>query len=208
MCIRDRHIIQDLVHKHQPDLLQVLVCVDSCIYLDQAREAARRKEDDWAPLLLLLPLRLGLDYLNPIYKPALLRTFAIRQSAGVMGGKPSASLYFVGAEDESVLYLDPHTVQDTVTMRGNFSTSSFHCSKLRQMKVDDMDPCLAVAFLCEDEADFTELCGELAEIEHKLGPDGRSIISVQETCPAYGEDAAVMAMLNSDEEDDDDFVLM
>lgn len=202
------HITQALVGKHQPDLLQVLVCADSCIYLDQANEAARREEGVWAPLLLLLPLRLGLDYLNPLYKPALLRTFAIKQSVGVIGGKPSASLYFVGAEDEDVLYLDPHSVQDKVEMRGKFSTSSFHCSRIRRMKVDNVDPCLAVAFLCETEEDFGDLCGELQEIEHKLGPDGRSIISVQESQPSYGEDAAVMAMMSGDEDEDDDFVLM
>eukprot|EP00658_Telonema_sp_P-2_P055471 TRINITY_DN44093_c0_g1_i2.p1 TRINITY_DN44093_c0_g1~~TRINITY_DN44093_c0_g1_i2.p1 ORF type:complete len:361 (+),score=65.29 TRINITY_DN44093_c0_g1_i2:273-1355(+) len=202
------HVLRDLVARHQPDQLQVLVCSDGCIYRDQAINAGTRGTDHWSPLLLLLPLRLGLETLNPLYKPALLRTFAIQQTVGVMGGKPSASLYFVGAEDENLLYLDPHIVQERVEMRGRFETSSFHCSRIRQMRVDALDPCLAVGFLCQVEEEFEFLCAELAEIERKLGPDGRSIISIQETQPLYSEDAAVLALGSGEDEEDDDFVLM
>lgn len=201
------YIIKDLVSKHQPHTLQVLVCSESTIYLDQAKLTAR-VGDKWIPLLLLVPLRLGLGNLNPLYKPALLRSFAIPASVGVIGGKPSASFYFVGAQDEDLLYLDPHTVQNTVSMRGTFSTKSFHCSKIRQMKVDDLDPCLTVAFLCEDEAEFDDLCSQLSEIEDKLGRDGRSIISVQATSPTYDEDAILSMMASDEEEGDDGFVLM
>ena len=48
-------------------MYQVLVCNESCIYLDQAKLTARIGEG-WAPLLLLIPLRLGLGKLNPLYK--------------------------------------------------------------------------------------------------------------------------------------------
>ena len=37
------------------------------------------------------------------------------------------------------------------------------------LQVDDLDPCLTVAFLCEDEAEFDDLCSQLSEIEDKLG---------------------------------------
>lgn len=198
-------IIRDLVARYQPAKLQVLVCSDSSIYRQQSIEAAT-STGEWVPLLLLLPLRLGLDNINPMYKPALLRTFAIRQSCGVIGGKPSASLYFIAAQDENVWYLDPHTVQDRVNMRGAFDTSSFHCKQMLQMKVDRLDPCLAVAFLCTHRDDFEQLCEKLSEIEEALGSDGRSIISIQECTPQYDEDAIAM-MMGSDEEDDD-FVLM
>ncbi len=36
-------------------------------------------------------------------------------SVGIVGGRPSSSLYFVGTQGERVLYLDPHDVQDVRT---------------------------------------------------------------------------------------------
>jgi hypothetical protein len=47
-------------------------------------------------MLIMLPLRLGLDQLNEDYAPVLKETFRIPQSVGISGGKPRASLYFVG----------------------------------------------------------------------------------------------------------------
>lgn len=34
------------------------------------------------------------------------------QSVGIVGGRPSASLYFVGFQDSNIMYLDPHEVQE------------------------------------------------------------------------------------------------
>lgn len=73
-----------------------------------------RGEDEWAPLLLLVPLVLGLDRVNPRYIPSLKATFAFPQSLGVLGGKPGASTYIVGVQDDNGFYLDPHDVQQVI----------------------------------------------------------------------------------------------
>ncbi|KAJ1443639.1 Peptidase C54 [Sesbania bispinosa] len=66
---------------------------------------------DWTPLLLLVPLVLGLDKVNQRYIPLLQSTFKFPQSIGILGGKPGASTYIIGVQNEKAFYLDPHDVQ-------------------------------------------------------------------------------------------------
>ena len=54
------------------------------------------------PVLLLLPLKLGLDrYIHPRYTPALAAVFRLPQSVGFIGGSPSSSYYFIAAQTET-----------------------------------------------------------------------------------------------------------
>jgi hypothetical protein len=62
-------------------------------------------------VFMLMPLRLGLDKLNPEYLEPLVRALRIKQCVGMIGGKPAHSLFFVGSQGTNLLYLDPHTVQ-------------------------------------------------------------------------------------------------
>ena len=45
------------------------------------------------------------------YIPSLRGVFTFPQSLGILGGKPGASTYIVGVQDDKALYLDPHEVQ-------------------------------------------------------------------------------------------------
>ncbi|KAK6128411.1 hypothetical protein DH2020_037847 [Rehmannia glutinosa] len=45
------------------------------------------------------------------YLPLLSATFTFPQSLGILGGRPGASTYIVGVQDEKAFYLDPHEVQ-------------------------------------------------------------------------------------------------
>jgi hypothetical protein len=48
-----------------------------------------------------------------VYHSQLRAALTFPQSVGVVGGRPGASLYFVGAQDPAaVAYLDPHEVQE------------------------------------------------------------------------------------------------
>lgn len=45
------------------------------------------------------------------YLPLLCATFQFPQSLGILGGRPGASTYIVGVQDDKAFYLDPHEVQ-------------------------------------------------------------------------------------------------
>ena len=48
---------------------------------------------------------------NERYIPQLQEVLQWPQSIGIVGGRPSSSLYFVGCQQDQVLYLDPHQAQ-------------------------------------------------------------------------------------------------
>lgn len=49
--------------------------------------------------------------MNERYIPQLQQVLTWPQSVGIVGGRPSSSLYFVGCQDDQVIYLDPHQAQ-------------------------------------------------------------------------------------------------
>ncbi len=75
----------------------------------------------WRPLLLIVPTRLGIDKLNKTYIPHLKACLECPFSVGIIGGKPNKSLYFVGYQDEDVVYLDPHVVRPAVKPDQDYS---------------------------------------------------------------------------------------
>ncbi|KAJ6289580.1 hypothetical protein OIU76_025407 [Salix suchowensis] len=124
-------------------------------------------QEDWTPILLLVPLVLGLDKINPRYIPSLQATFTFPQSLGILGGKPGASTYIVGVQDENAFYLDPHEVQLVV----NFSrddveanTSSYHCDVVRHIPLELIDSSLAIGFYCRDKDDFDDFCSMASKL--------------------------------------------
>ncbi|CAI0396975.1 unnamed protein product [Linum tenue] len=116
---------------------------------------------DWTPIILLVPLVLGLDKVNPRYIPSLQATFTFPQSLGILGGKPGASTYIVGVQDDNAFYLDPHEVQQVVHISKDdleADSSSYHSNVIRHIPLESIDPSLAIGFYCRDKDDFDEFC--------------------------------------------------
>ncbi|KAI3962209.1 hypothetical protein MKX01_030759 [Papaver californicum] len=121
---------------------------------------------DWSPILLLVPLVLGLEKVNTRYIPSLRATFTFPQSLGILGGKPGASTYIVGVQDDKAFYLDPHEVQQVAELRENLEadTTSYHCSVVRNLPLDMIDPSLAIGFYCRDKDDFNDFCARASKL--------------------------------------------
>ncbi|VDN00921.1 unnamed protein product [Thelazia callipaeda] len=134
--------------------------------------------EEWRPLLIIIPLRLGLNTINACYLSAIQVFFALPQCVGIIGGRPNHALYFVGIADDNLLYLDPHFCQNYVDLEKivtttekkdgyvvismeEFDDTTYHCPFILSTKFDKMDPSLAIAFLCRTEDDYNELADQL-----------------------------------------------
>lgn len=137
------------------DDLCVYVARDGAVYLDDVREQCTKLTGGWKSLIMLVPVRLGTEKLNPIYSSCLTSVLSLENCIGIIGGKPKHSLYFVGYQDDRLIHLDPHYCQDVVDVwQPNFPVTSFHCRSPRKMPLLRMDPSCCIGFYCSDRRDF------------------------------------------------------
>lgn len=184
-------------------------------------------EVEWSPVILLVPLVLGLDKVNPRYVPLLASTFTFPQSLGILGGKPGASTYIIGVQDGQAFYLDPHEAQHAVKIKTDdleADTSSYHCNVVRQFPLDSIDPSLAIGFYCKDKDDFDDLCLRATKLvdESKGAPlftVARTLNSQKSTNQAeavtssgdvgeYDESSDIMVASDDAKEHEDDWQLL
>ncbi|GJN26001.1 hypothetical protein PR202_gb13893 [Eleusine coracana subsp. coracana] len=184
-----------------------VVCIDAAAKLCHD---FNKGESTWSPILLLVPLVLGLDKINPRYIPLLKETFTFPQSLGILGGKPGTSTYMAGVQDDRALFLDPHEVQMAVNIEPDnleADTSSYHCSIVRDMALDQIDPSLAIGFYCRDKDEFDDFCSRASELAEKANgaplftvvqsiQPSRQMYNQEEGCGSCGD-----GMVNNDDLD-------
>ncbi|CAF1360784.1 unnamed protein product, partial [Didymodactylos carnosus] len=127
-----------------------------------SNENSKQQSTNWRPLILIIPLRLGLNDVNIEYIDQLKICLRIPQTIGCIGGKPNHAYYFVGYLDPSeLLYLDPHVTQSFVDTTVQTDDMTYHCDRINRMKFSGLDPSLALGFACKTEAEFEDLIEKL-----------------------------------------------
>ena len=110
--------IKSLANAFEPANLGVALAIDTTVYRSEVFGVAACGNSDvtqWnRPVLILVPLRLGLNGVNPIYFSSIKHYFMLPQCVGIAGGRPSSSYYFVGAQGDSLFYIDPHHTRPSI----------------------------------------------------------------------------------------------
>jgi len=155
---------------------------EATIFLDKLLELFETNDS----VLLLIPLRLGLQEINEQYLPELRNWLNNKYCVGFVGGKPRKSLYFFGFQGEQLLYLDPHQCQTTVGIDSDVLQSSTYHFQGGCLKMDEkeLDPSLALGLLAPSKDDLTEFwqtCLSLSDPETRSHP----IIHCAERQPVY-----------------------
>eukprot|EP00041_Stephanoeca_diplocostata_P009009 m.136480 g.136480 ORF g.136480 m.136480 type:complete len:396 (+) comp17572_c0_seq4:99-1286(+) len=131
------------------------VALDCLVSKSEIWDVIQSSGSSWRPILILIPLRLGVHKMNKLYVPALQNVFMHNECVGIIGGKPRHSLYFVGFQGDELIGLDPHQCQPAVGSDGQQPRDgSYHCSSPRKIKFATIDPSLALGFLCRTKAEL------------------------------------------------------
>ncbi|XP_038858947.1 cysteine protease ATG4B isoform X1 [Salvelinus namaycush] len=172
--------------------------------LEGACALAEEETALWKPLLLLIPLRLGLSDINEAYIETLKQCFQLPQSLGVIGGKPNHAHYFIGYVGEELIYLDPHTTQPAVEPceDSQVPDDTYHCQHPPcRMHICEIDPSIAVGFFCRTEDDFDDWCMRFRKLSHTRA--GLPMFELVDCQPSHFACSVDILNLNPDFSDSD-----
>ena len=100
---------------------------------------------------------------------------------GFIGGRPRSAYYFFGYSEKSeeLLCLDPHTVQyyHGEKLKEDL-IDEYSCSNpLVLSGVDNLDPSLAMGFLCKNQHELDDLVGQLEKL---------NLVAIMKSLPDFG----------------------
>ncbi|XP_074491063.1 cysteine protease ATG4C isoform X2 [Sebastes fasciatus] len=116
-------------------------------------------------VIILVPVRLGGEKTNPDYFNFAKSILSLEYCIGIIGGKPKQACYFVGFQDDSLIYMDPHYCQSFVDVStSDFPLQSYHCPSPKKMPFSKMDPSCTIGFYSRSAQDYERISQELSKV--------------------------------------------
>lgn len=187
-----------LVYEYPQGGLHVYIASDAIVYsksvesvlkgISPVTNAAPENEEPVPkPVLVLVPLRLGVESFNMAYLDGLKTCLESNECVGIAGGRPNSALFFVGYQDDQLLCLDPHITRTAVERRPDFDYSledfqSYICDTPRALPVSHVDPSLVIGFLIRDNTELTQFISRWARMATLTKTP---LFSVADTAPSY-----------------------
>ncbi|KAG0266010.1 Cysteine protease atg4b [Linnemannia exigua] len=187
------HALRRLSYKHSDCPVAVMVSMDGTIDISELANVAtgkgshaqahgmappgspdpqrqtQQQPGKWKPVVVMMPVRFGLDKLKEGYVTNLKHLFKLPQFLGIAGGRPGRSLYFVACQGNDLFYFDPHSVKPRATHEemSYCPSSSYHCNVVRTMDVMELDPSMMLGFLIRSMQDLVDLQVQLKQVMEK-----------------------------------------
>ncbi|KAI9342602.1 hypothetical protein BDR26DRAFT_859237 [Obelidium mucronatum] len=183
-----------VLHENQlsESKLALHIVNDGTLLLDELNATCMRRDEEgkevFTSVLILVPVRLGLDSLNAVYHGSIKKFFGMSSSVGIAGGRPNSSLYFMGVEGEShLIYTDPHFMRQSVELKDPTSYTAqdletYHCPTVRIVPISSLDPSMVFGFYCRNKEDVDQF---VKEAKKDICNGSTPLFSMQETAPNY-----------------------
>uniref|UniRef100_A0A8C3G316 Cysteine protease n=1 Tax=Cyclopterus lumpus TaxID=8103 RepID=A0A8C3G316_CYCLU len=144
-------------------------------------------------VIILIPVRLGGEKTNPDYFNFAKSILSLEYCIGIIGGKPKQACYFVGFQDDSLIYMDPHYCQSFVDVStSDFPLQSYHCPSPKKMPFSKMDPSCTIGFYSRSAQDYERISQELSKV---LQPSARDKYPAFTFMQGHGRDYDLSAGL-------------
>jgi len=172
----------------QLDDIRVYIARDALIDPSEVYPESRLDQQDDDFVVVLIPLRLGANEFNMEYKNCVLKLFCFDNFLGIIGGKPKKSFYFIGAQGDDLIYLDPHFTQKAFNSTDEVDFDTYHCNKPKTVNISKMDPTCTIGFVFrakKEFEDFQRLCEDSKLFHREVEKAG----SCKFSCPmvAFGK---------------------
>lgn len=103
-------------------------------------------------------MMLGIHSLLPEFFDTLKFLLSLKQTVGIIGGKPRMALFLVGFTKDSLIVLDPHLVQTAPRSENEFKSllGSYHCRSPIVIPFEEIEGSFSLGLYFKDELSWLD----------------------------------------------------
>jgi len=109
--------------------------------------------------IIFVSARHGLNQIDDSMKDKILNFFNYKNNIGFIGGKTSKAYYFIGNCENNLIFLDPHNVQNSISINDIFvgnGSSSYKPNDVFYMNINELSPSFTFGFAIKNLYEFEE----------------------------------------------------